>query len=163
MFLVFSTATYQKTSIFTSHLTTTQKLALITGNNVNITTNTTTTTTTFPALQFLDGAMGLQDYFYVSAFSQSSALAMTFDRDAMYAQTRAVATEFYLKGIQVIDGPANQPLGRTPWGGRLGETFGPDPFLNGVATGETARAYFDTGVVAGAKVVFRVVVIIFAN
>lgn len=56
--------------------------------------------------------MGLQDYFYVSAFSQSSALVMTFDRDSMYAQARAVATEFYLKEIQVAGGPTSQPLGR---------------------------------------------------
>ena len=98
--------------------------------------------------------MGLQDYFYVSAFSQSSALAMIWDKDAIYAQARAVATEFYLKCIQVVDGPTSQPLGRTPWGGRLVETFGPDPYLNGVATGLSTRAYVDTGVVAGAKVCF---------
>lgn len=142
---------YQKASTFVSQLTTAQKLQLITGNDVN-TTTANGKNTTFTALQFLDGSMGLQDYFYVSAFSQSSALAMTWDKDAMYAQARAVATEFYLKGIQVVDGPTTQPLGRTPWGGRLVETFGPDPYLNGVATGLSTRAYVDTGVVAGAKV-----------
>lgn len=96
--------------------------------------------------------MGLQDYYYVSAFSQASALAMTWDKDAMYAQSKAIATEFYLKGIQVLDGPTSQPLGRTPWGGRLVETFGPDPYLNGIATGLGAKAYKDTGVIGGIKV-----------
>lgn len=84
--------------------------------------------------------MGLQDYYYVSAFSQSSALAVTWNKEAMYAQARAVATEFYLKGIQVIAGPTSQPLGRTPWGGRLVETFGSDPYLNGIATGIEAKS-----------------------
>lgn len=84
---------YQKAYRFVSKLNNTQKLQLITGNDVS------TTDGTFTALQFLDGSMGLQDYFYASAFSQSSALAMTWDREAMYAQARAVATEFYLKGI----------------------------------------------------------------
>lgn len=133
---------YQKAYRFVSKLNNTQKLQLITGNDVS------TTDGTFTALQFLDGSMGLQDYFYASAFSQSSALAMTWDREAMYAQARAVATEFYLKGIQVVDGPTTQPLGRTVWGGRLVETFGPDPYLNGIAAGLSAKAYVDTGVVA---------------
>lgn len=96
--------------------------------------------------------MGLQDYYYVSAFSQSSALAMTWDKDAMYKQARAVAVEAYLKGVQVINGPTSQPMGRTPWGGRLVETFGPDPYLNGIATGLGVEAYNDVGIIAGAKV-----------
>lgn len=95
--------------------------------------------------------MGLQDYYYVSVFSQSSALAMTWDKEAIYAQARAIATEFYLKGIQVIAGPTSQPLGRTPWGGRLVETFGSDPYLNGIATGISAKGYKDVGVIGGAK------------
>ncbi|GLI74308.1 hypothetical protein PoHVEF18_002545 [Penicillium ochrochloron] len=95
--------------------------------------------------------MGLQDYYYVSAFSQSSALAMTWDKEAFCAQAKAVATEFYLKGIQVVNGPTSQPLGRTPWGGRLVETFGSDPHWNGIATGLSSKAYKDAGVIAGAK------------
>lgn len=136
---------FQKASHFVSQLSTAQKIQLITGNDVN------TTDGTFTALQFLDGSMGLQDYFYASAFSQSSALAMTWDREAMYDQARAVATEFYLKGIQVVNGPTTQPMGRTVWGGRLVETFGPDPYLNGIVTGLSTKAYVDTGVIAGAK------------
>lgn len=96
--------------------------------------------------------MGLQDYFYVSAFSQASALAMTWDKDAIYAQAKAVATEFYQKGIQVLDGPTTQPLGRNVWDGRLVETYGSDPYLNGIATGLSAKAYKDTGVIPGTKV-----------
>ncbi|KAJ5098692.1 hypothetical protein N7532_005693 [Penicillium argentinense] len=139
-------AAYENASHFVSKPNTTEKINLITGSSVN-----TTDGQTFTALEFLDGSMGLQDYYYVSAFSQASGLAMTWDKDAIYAQAKAVATEFYLKGIQVVDGPTSQPLGRTPWGGRSVETFGSDPYLNGIATGLSAKAYKDTGVIGGAK------------
>ncbi|OQE31311.1 hypothetical protein PENSTE_c001G02913 [Penicillium steckii] len=137
---------YEKASKFVSKLNTTEKINLITGSSVN-----TTDGHSFTALEFLDGAEGLQDYYYVSAFSQPSSLAMTWDKDAIYAQSKAIATEFYLKGIQVLDGPTSQPLGRTVWGGRLVETFGPDVYLNGIATGLSTKAYKDTGVIAGLK------------
>lgn len=112
---------------------------------------TTTDGESFTVLKFLDGSMGLQDCYYVSAISQSSALAMTWDKEAFYAQAKAVATEFYLKGIQVVNGPTSQPWGRTAWGGRLVETFGSDPYLNGIATGLSSKAHKDGGVIAGAK------------
>ncbi|KAL2858778.1 glycoside hydrolase family 3 C-terminal domain-containing protein [Aspergillus pseudodeflectus] len=102
---------YEKASTLISTLTTTQRLSLITGSSI------TTPNTTL-----------------------SSALAMTFDRDAIYAQARAVGKEFYGKGVQVVAGPTSQPLGRTPWGGRNVEGFGRDPYLNGVATGVSTRA-----------------------
>ncbi|CAK39741.1 uncharacterized protein An07g09760 [Aspergillus niger] len=136
---------YQKASSFVAGLTTDQKLALITGSSVNSTNGS------FSGLTFLDGDMGLQNFFYVSAFSLSSALAMTWDRDAIYAQAKAVGSEFYNKGIQVVAGPTSQPLGRTPWGGRIVEGFGPDPYLNGLASGLTAKGYIDAGVIPGAK------------
>jgi hypothetical protein len=138
---------HEKASQFVAKLNTTEKIKLITGSSV-----TTTNGETFTALDILDGDMGAQAYYYVSAFSLSSALAMTWDKEAMYEQGRAIAAEFYGKGIQMVAGPTSQPLGRTPWGGRLVESFGPDPYLNGIATGLETRAYADVGVIAGAKV-----------
>lgn len=119
---------------------------MITGSNVESTNGN------FTPLYFLDGDMGLQDFYYVSAFSLSSALAMTWDRDAIYEQAKAVGSEFYNKGVQVVAGPTSQPLGRTPWGGRGVEGFGPDPYLNGLATGLTTKGYVDAGVIPGGKV-----------
>ncbi|PYH91132.1 putative beta-glucosidase D [Aspergillus ellipticus CBS 707.79] len=106
---------------------------------------------TFSAMVFADGDMGVQDFYYVSAFPLASAIAMTWDRDAIYQQARAVGSGFYKKGIQVLNGPTSQPLGRTPWGGRLVEAFGPDPYLNGLATGLTVKGYAENGVIAGGK------------
>jgi beta-glucosidase len=61
------------------------------------------------------------------------------------------ALEFYGKGFQVANAPTSQPLGRTPWGGRLVETLGQDSYLNGIAFGIGARAFTDAGVVASGK------------
>lgn len=76
---------------------------------------------------------------------------MTWDKTLMYDQLKATAMEFYGKGFQVINGPTSQPLGRTPWGGRLVEAFTPDPYLNGKAFGIGAQAVSDAGVMAGGK------------
>jgi beta-glucosidase len=141
---------YKKAVAFVSKLNTTEKIKLITGNDAEATDGSH-----FTALEFMDGDMGLQDYFYVSAFSLASAISMTWDKDAIYEQAKAVGTEFYNKGIQVIDGPTSQPLGRTVWGGRLVETMGSDPYLNGIATGLTAKGYKDVGIIGGIKVCTR--------
>ncbi|KAK1147209.1 hypothetical protein N8T08_001948 [Aspergillus melleus] len=136
---------YKKASDFVESLTPAQKLSLVTGSSVN------TTDGSFDALTFLDGEMGLQNYFYVSAFGQANAIAMTWDEEAIYAQAKAVGSEFYNKGVQVLSGPTSQPLGRTPWGGRGVEGFGPDPYLNGLVTGLSTKGYADAGVIPGAK------------
>jgi beta-glucosidase len=141
---------YVKATKFVSKLNTTEKVNLITGSSA-----TTMDGQYFAGLEgFVNADMGVQNYYYVSAFGQASALAMTWDRDIIYAQSRAVATEFYYKGIQVANAPTSQPLGRTVWDGRLVETYGSDPYLNGIATGLSAKAYTDVGVIAGAKVIY---------
>jgi len=76
---------------------------------------------------------------------------MTWDKTLIYNQFKAVALEFYGKGFQVTNAPTSQPLGRTPWGGRLVETLGSDPYLNGIAFGVGSKAFTDTGIVPGGK------------
>jgi beta-glucosidase len=93
----------------------------------------------------------LTGYDYVTGFSEASALVTTWDKTLMYNQFKAVALEFYEKGFQVTNSPTSQPLGRTPWGGRLVETLGQDSYLNGIAFGIGAKAFADTGIVAGGK------------
>ncbi|PWY71349.1 glycoside hydrolase [Aspergillus eucalypticola CBS 122712] len=138
-------AAYERASKFVAKLNTTQKVSIVTGGGATVVGET------FLGMDFNDGSMGLLEYYYVSAFSQSSALSMTWDKDAVTAQARAVAREFYQKGVQVVCGPTSQPLGRTAWGGRAGETFGPDPFLYGIVTAETVKAHAKEGVVSQAK------------
>ena len=100
-----------------------------------------------PAYSMLIGT----GYDYVTGFGEASILSFTWDRTMMYDQIKAVALEFYGKGFQVTNGPTSQPLGRTPWGGRLVETLGQDPYLNGIAFGIATKAFTDAGIVAGGK------------
>ncbi|EKG12062.1 Glycoside hydrolase family 3 [Macrophomina phaseolina MS6] len=76
---------------------------------------------------------------------------MTWDKKMMYQMYKALGDEFYAKGINVANGPVSQPLGRSPWGGRNGESFGPDSYLNGIAFGLSVKGYGDAGVISGAK------------
>lgn len=138
---------YSKAVAFTRKLSTSEKYAIITAGSITNSTNANWT-----ALIVSDGSQGAQEFFYESGFSQASALAMTWDKDAIVAQSKAVAKEFYEKGLQVMDAPSTQPLGRTPWNGRLGDGFGPDAYFGGILTGLTAKAYSDMGMIPNGKV-----------
>lgn len=62
---------YAKAKTFVDSLTTSEKYSLITGGSL------TNASVNFTALEFKDGSEGVQQDFYVSAFSQSSALGKT--------------------------------------------------------------------------------------
>lgn len=124
-------------------MTNEEKIELITGSSV--------TSVNFTALQFKDGTQGVQGYDYVTGFGETSALVTTWDKTLMWNQFKAVAAEFYGKGFQVTNAPTSQPLGRTPWGGRLVEALGSDPYLNGIAFGLGSKAFSETGVIPGGK------------
>ncbi|KAM3072261.1 hypothetical protein ACMFMG_009077, partial [Clarireedia jacksonii] len=135
---------YDQAVTLVSSMTNAEKLSIITGGSVESSANWT-------ALSFKDGTQGPQGYDYVTGWCQSSALAMTWDKALMSKQFSAVGLEFYLKGFQVVAGPTSQPLGRNPWGGRLVETLGVDPYLNGIAFGLGAKSFSGVGVIAGGK------------
>ncbi|PMD41999.1 glycoside hydrolase family 3 protein [Hyaloscypha variabilis F] len=134
---------YAKAVALVAQLTNEEKVTIITGGSVS--------SVNWTALEFKDGTQGVQGYDYVTGFSEASALVTTWDKTLMYNQFKAVALEFYEKGFQVTNSPTSQPLGRTPWGGRLVETLGQDSYLNGIAFGIGAKAFADTGIVAGGK------------
>lgn len=54
-------------------------------------------------------------------------------------------------GFQVTNAPTSQPLGRTPWGGRLVEALGQDSYLNGIAFGLGTKAFSEVGIIPGGK------------
>ncbi|KAF2144828.1 glycoside hydrolase family 3 protein [Aplosporella prunicola CBS 121167] len=132
---------YDEAKTFVEGLTTAEKISLITGSDVG----------NFSALNFKDSGASILDYFYVTTWPVGSALAMTWDKNLAYTQHKALGSEFRNKGLQVINGPVSQPLGRTPWGGRNAESFGPDSYLNGIFFGQAVRAMNDAGVITGAK------------
>lgn len=116
-------AAYDKASAIVKTLTNAQKISLITGGNAGNLT----------APYMLDSATNPRTYYYVTTWPAGQAMAMTWDKDAIYNQGQAVGSEFRGKGVNMALGPTTQPLGRSAWAGRVGETYGVDSYLNGYA------------------------------
>lgn len=87
----------------------------------------------------------------MTTFPASLAYAHSWNRSLVYEASAAVAKEHRARGYNGLTAPTTQPLGRSAYGGRNGETFGPDNWLNGQMTGRQARAIFDQGVMSGGK------------
>jgi beta-glucosidase len=85
-----------------------------------------------PALNLEDGPQGVADgVTLVTAWPSALTVVQSWDADAMFEYGRAMGQEQYLKGTNVMLGPAiNQA--RVPWGGRTFEYTGEDPFLASV-------------------------------
>ena len=95
-------------------------------------------------------SLGVRFADYVTAFPAGINAAATFDRTLMRRRGEAMGNEFRGKGVQVALGPAMN-LARAPEGGRLWESFGGDPYLQGEAAYETILGIQSQGVQACAK------------
>ncbi|WYZ33836.1 hypothetical protein EsH8_I_000112 [Colletotrichum jinshuiense] len=135
---------YQKAKSFVATLDNAQKVSIITGQSV-------TGNATWTALNNKDGVSGVNYQFYVSGFSMANALTMSWNRQLIEQQFKAVGEEFYGLGYNLINGPEAGPLGRTPYGGRTPETFGADPYLTGIAMGKAISGMNSAGVIAGGR------------
>lgn len=111
----------------------------------------TGTNVTWKALEAKDGSSGINGHFFVSGFVMSEALAMTWNRDLMAAQNKALGDEFYGMGYNLINGPMASPLGRNPYGGRSNEALSPDPYLSGIAMAEGIAAMNSAGVISAGR------------
>ncbi|GLA04723.1 hypothetical protein AnigIFM60653_004782 [Aspergillus niger] len=98
-----------------------------------------------------DGSQGLESFFYVTSFPESSAMAQTWDPELIKAGFHAVGQEFHDKGYTMINGPTVGPQGRTPWGGRLVETLGQDVYLAGIAFAHATEGIREAGVIPCGK------------
>ncbi|KAF7869889.1 hypothetical protein EAF04_004673 [Stromatinia cepivora] len=136
-------AAYTQAQTFIAGLSNEDKLSLITSSDVK--------SANWTSLVFLDGTQGPQGYEYVTGWSETSALAHSWDKSMMWNQFKGIAAEFYNKGVQVTNAPTSQPLGRTPWCGRLVETMGQDSYLNGIMFGLGVKAFSETGIIPGGK------------
>lgn len=130
-------AAYTQAQAFIAGLSNADKLNLTTGSDV--------TSANWTSLVFLDGTQGPQGYEYITGWAEPSAPAHSWDTTIMWNQFKGVAAEFYNKGIQVTNASRSQPLGRTPWGGRLVETMGQDSYLNGIMFGLGIKTFSETG------------------
>ncbi|KAI1778772.1 glycoside hydrolase family 3 protein [Hypoxylon cercidicola] len=105
----------------------------------------------FRGMCLQDSPLGIRLTDYVSVFSSGQTVAATFDRSLIYRRGKAMGEENKIKGVDVLLGPVGGPIGRTAQGGRNWEGFSPDPYLSGVAIGETIKGIQDAGVIACAK------------
>lgn len=127
-----------------STLSNSQKIDII--NNEDVTGNAT-----WAALENKDGVSGINNQFYASGFSMPNGVITTWNKDLIKEHFYAVGQEFYDAGYNLINGPLASPLGRVPKGGRLNEGFSPDPYLTGVAMGQSIAGLQAAGVVASGR------------
>lgn len=132
---------YDKASAIVATLTTAEKLDVITGTDV----------TNFTALHMLDSSTNPYTYYYVTTWPAGLAMAMTWNETGIHDQGEMLGSEFKGKGINLAYAPTVQPLGRSAWGGRQGETYGPDSYLNGHMGGQFVKGMADGGVIPSAK------------
>ncbi|KAI7664173.1 hypothetical protein KC318_g7877, partial [Hortaea werneckii] len=145
---------YASARQFVCNLTLTEK--------VNLTTQTGTGATNtyqlgiiprvgFRGLALDDSPTGVRGTDYSSAFTAPLNMAMTWDRDLIYAQAFANGAEHRDKGVNIAYSPVVGPLGRAPEGGRNWEGYSPDPYLSGVSFGLTVAGMNAGGTIAVGK------------
>ncbi len=89
-----------------------------------------------PALEMTDGPVGIISGNGTTAWPAAIAMASTFDPGLIGKMARELGEEARSRGKNLLLGPSVN-ITRTPWGGRVYESYGEDPFL----TGELARAF----------------------
>lgn len=93
-----------------------------------------------PALATTDGPVGIRSTHGATAWPAAIAMAATFDPELVGKMAKELGEEARSQNKRLLFGPTVN-ITRTPWGGRVFESYGEDPFL----TSELARAYV-TGV-----------------
>ncbi|KAF0319592.1 periplasmic beta-glucosidase [Colletotrichum asianum] len=139
---------YEKAKAFVATLDNAAKISIITGQSV---TSNSTSGSSWTALANKDGVSGINYAFYVSGFTMANALTMSWNRELIEQQFRAIGDEFYGMGYNLINGPEPGPLGRVPYGGRTPESFAADPYLTGIAMGKAISGMNSAGVIAGGR------------
>ncbi|GAA5799376.1 hypothetical protein HPULCUR_004790 [Helicostylum pulchrum] len=104
----------------------------------------------FPSLCLQDSSMGVHLADDVTAGVAGINAAASFDKAAIRARGEYMGKEFRGKGINVQLGPSLD-FARSPYGGRMWESGGEDPYLMGVLASETVEGIQDQGVIAMAK------------
>ncbi|KAF7531021.1 hypothetical protein G7054_g9262 [Neopestalotiopsis clavispora] len=132
---------YDKAAAFVQSLNTSEKISFIGAGDAG----------NMSALHMLDSSTNPLTYFFVTTWPAGLAMSMTWDKDAIRGQGSALGVEYRGKGINLAYAPTLQPLGRSAWGGRTRETYGPDSYLAGAMAGQFVKGMADSGVVTSAK------------
>jgi beta-glucosidase len=147
-------AAYKKAREFVCQLTLTEKVNLTT--SVGSGQSRSYSVGIIPRLSFRgfsadDSPTGPRGADYSSAFTAPLNLAMSWDRELMFTSFKANGAEHKGKGINIALAPVVGPLGRTPTGGRIWESYSPDPYLSGIAFGQSVAGMQAGGVIAVGK------------
>ncbi|KAH6972943.1 glycosyl hydrolase family 3 N terminal domain-containing protein [Ilyonectria sp. MPI-CAGE-AT-0026] len=149
-------AASEKASRFVSQLDTSEKVGLVSGGYLSkslacVGAIGAIERLGFEGICFSDGPSGYARSDGVSVFPSGITVAATWDRQLMYQRAVAIGTEFRDKGSHVHLGPSSGPIGRHALGGRNWESFGPDPYLAGIAMGASVSGIQSVGVQACSK------------
>ncbi|KAK1690053.1 glycosyl hydrolase family 3 N terminal domain-containing protein [Colletotrichum godetiae] len=141
---------------FVSQLTTVEKIGLVTGGYSSpslpcVGAIGSVERLGFEGVCYSDGPSGYSRSDGVSIFPAGVSTAATWDKDLMFRRAVALGEEFRAKGAHVHLGPSSGPLGRHAVGGRNWESFGPDPYLAGVAMNASVIGIQSVGVQACSK------------
>ncbi|ODV93516.1 hypothetical protein PACTADRAFT_5293 [Pachysolen tannophilus NRRL Y-2460] len=101
-----------------------------------------------PPFCIQDGPNGVRFADFVTSFPTGLAAGSTFNRGLMYLRGKAIALEHKRKGVDVVLGPTIGPIGLKAAGGRNWESFGNDPYLEGIAGRVTVEGIQEEGVIA---------------
>ena len=146
---------YAQAKAFVSQLTLTEKVNLTTGvgwEGEKCVGNTgSIPRLAFKALCLEDSPLGVRFGDFASAFGAGVMVAATWDRQLFYERGYDMGSEHRDKGVDIQLGPVVGPIGRAPEGGRNWEGFSPDPYLSGIAVGETVKGIQDAGIMACTK------------
>jgi len=145
-------AAFARAEAFVANLTLEEKAQLVTGTSGPCVGNIGAIPRLgFDGLCLQDGPLAIRQATYASVFPAGLTAAASWDKSLMYLRGLYMGAEFKGKGSHIALGPVVGPLGRTAYGGRNWEGFSPDPYLTGVAVGETITGMQQGGVQACLK------------
>lgn len=104
-----------------------------------------------PSFCLQDGPNGVRYTDFVTNFPSGIAAGSTFNKELTYLRGKAIGKEHKSKGVHMVLGPVIGPIGMKAAGGRNWESFGADPYLQGILGAATIEGIQDTGVVAIAR------------
>lgn len=104
-----------------------------------------------PSFCLQDGPHGVRFTDYVTHFPSGLATASTFNKALSYLRGKAIGKEHKKKGVHIVLGPTIGPIGLKAAGGRNWESFGADPYLQGIFGAATIEGIQDEGVVASVR------------
>ncbi|KAL4888878.1 putative beta-glucosidase L [Aspergillus ambiguus] len=105
----------------------------------------------YPSLCLQDGPLGIRFANPVTVFPAGINAGSTWDRELIRARGAAMGEEAKGLGVHVQLAPVAGALGKIPSAGRNWEGFSSDPYLSGIAMGETIHGMQGSGVQACAK------------